>query len=96
MACMVCHDNSREKKWACTWCYLRVCLTCSDDLMRTPGRNLKAVMGRRGRNSAGAVSSTGAMRYESDRREGSTSRDGSIPQMVIWEVENEEEKDDFS
>jgi hypothetical protein len=53
MACMVCHENDRERKWACTWCYLRVCLACSDELMRTPGRDLRAVMEKKDLKSEG-------------------------------------------
>jgi hypothetical protein len=90
MACMVCHENDRERKWACTWCYLRVCLACSDELMRTPGRDLRPVMEKRGRG----VERSKVGRDGTDGREGSRSRNGSAPQMVIWEVENEDGKED--
>lgn len=91
MACMVCHENNRERKWACVWCYLRVCIKCSDELMRTPGRDLKVVIERRGQGQGQG--------QQQGQQQGSanTSRNGTpIPTMVIWEAENEDEKDDFS
>ncbi|RAR15696.1 hypothetical protein DDE83_000928 [Stemphylium lycopersici] len=44
MACMVCHENGKERKWACTWCQLRVCRGCSEELRRTPGRDLGVLL----------------------------------------------------
>ncbi|KAH7563193.1 hypothetical protein J3E72DRAFT_244525 [Bipolaris maydis] len=44
MACMVCRENGKERKWCCTWCQLRICKACSDDLMRLPTRNLALLM----------------------------------------------------
>lgn len=41
---MICHKNDQERKWACVWCYLRVCVECSVELQKTPGRNLGAVL----------------------------------------------------
>ena len=40
MGCMVCRSNARDRKWACTWCQLRVCRGCCDALGRMPGRSL--------------------------------------------------------
>lgn len=57
--------------------------------MRTPGRDLRVVVEKRGRSVE--TSEVGR-----DGREESTSQNGSIPQMVIWEVENEDGKDSFS
>jgi len=39
MGCMVCHANERDRKWKCTWCQLRVCRGCSEELGRL-GRDL--------------------------------------------------------
>ncbi|EMD65472.1 hypothetical protein GGP41_010357 [Bipolaris sorokiniana] len=44
MACMVCRENGKERKWCCTWCQLRICKGCSDELMRLPARNLALLM----------------------------------------------------
>ena len=44
MACMVCYENGKERKWACTWCQLRVCRGCSEELRRIPGRDLGVLL----------------------------------------------------
>ncbi|KAL1611781.1 hypothetical protein SLS60_000001 [Paraconiothyrium brasiliense] len=44
MACMICANNDAERRWACVWCYLRICVDCSEELQRTPGRNLARVL----------------------------------------------------
>ncbi|KAH7402504.1 hypothetical protein BKA66DRAFT_564419 [Pyrenochaeta sp. MPI-SDFR-AT-0127] len=40
MGCMVCHSNDNDRKWACTWCQLRICRACSEELNMVPGRDL--------------------------------------------------------
>ncbi|CAE7205866.1 PAT1 domain containing protein [Pyrenophora teres f. teres] len=44
MACMVCRENNRERKWTCTWCQLRICGNCSEELKAVPGRDLARMM----------------------------------------------------
>lgn len=44
MGCMVCHENGRERKWACTWCQLRICRACSAELIQIPGRKLGVLL----------------------------------------------------
>ncbi|KAF1842345.1 uncharacterized protein K460DRAFT_182643 [Cucurbitaria berberidis CBS 394.84] len=48
MGCMICHANERERKWACTWCQLRICRSCSEELNMIPGRNLRALLNAKG------------------------------------------------
>lgn len=40
MGCMICRANDRERKWCCTWCQLRICARCSEELTMVPGRSL--------------------------------------------------------
>jgi hypothetical protein len=40
MGCMVCHSNEKDRKWACTWCQLRICRGCSEELRMIPGMKL--------------------------------------------------------
>ena len=47
MACMLCLENNRERKWTCTWCQLRICGSCSDELKAVPGRDLAVLMEKR-------------------------------------------------
>ncbi|OAG10745.1 uncharacterized protein CC84DRAFT_493038 [Paraphaeosphaeria sporulosa] len=47
MACMICAKNDTERRWACVWCYLRICVECSVELQKTPGRRLQSVLERR-------------------------------------------------
>ncbi|KAF2709467.1 hypothetical protein K504DRAFT_455181 [Pleomassaria siparia CBS 279.74] len=94
--CMVCYENSIERKWTCTWCYVRVCLRCADELIRTPGRNLSVVIERRG-GTRGRAAREIAGEDETERSASRTdsSRGGTpIPQTVIWEAD--EDKEDFS
>ena len=44
MGCMVCHSNEKERKFSCTWCQLRICRACSDELVTVPGRDLGALL----------------------------------------------------
>ncbi|CAO2657442.1 Nn.00g035680.m01.CDS01 [Neocucurbitaria sp. VM-36] len=44
MACMVCRSNEREKSWTCTWCQLRICRACSEELSMIPGRDLRVLV----------------------------------------------------
>ena len=41
---MICHSNERDRKWACTWCQLRLCRACSEELSNIPGRQLRALL----------------------------------------------------
>ncbi|KAL5117770.1 hypothetical protein ACEQ8H_004380 [Pleosporales sp. CAS-2024a] len=47
MGCMICHEIDRERNWCCTWCQLRICMTCSDELCTIPGRNLQRYLAER-------------------------------------------------
>ncbi|KAJ4357548.1 uncharacterized protein N0V89_002124 [Didymosphaeria variabile] len=47
MACMICANNDAERRWACVWCYLRICVDCSVELQKAPGRNLQSVLEKR-------------------------------------------------
>jgi hypothetical protein len=49
MGCMVCRVNDKERKWCCTWCQLRICRGCSDELSMVPERNLGAYLEQRER-----------------------------------------------
>ncbi|KAF2632559.1 hypothetical protein BU25DRAFT_417183 [Macroventuria anomochaeta] len=40
MGCMICHANEKDQKFVCTWCQLRICRGCSEELMMVPGRDL--------------------------------------------------------
>ncbi|KAF2030283.1 hypothetical protein EK21DRAFT_112004 [Setomelanomma holmii] len=44
MGCMICHANAPDRKWACTWCRLRICVGCSEELMMVPGRSVGALL----------------------------------------------------
>jgi hypothetical protein len=37
---MVCHDNADDRRWFCTFCQLRICRGCSEELNMIPGRSL--------------------------------------------------------
>ncbi|RMZ72087.1 Agglutinin receptor [Pyrenophora seminiperda CCB06] len=47
MACMVCKENDRERKWTCTWCQLRICGRCSEELKGVGGRDLGVLIENR-------------------------------------------------
>ena len=47
MGCMICHSNERDRKFSCTWCQLRICRDCSQELMMVPGRDLGRLLGAR-------------------------------------------------
>jgi hypothetical protein len=53
MGCMVCHSNETDRKWACTWCQLRICRGCSEALCMVPGRDLWVLMERRLKEGGG-------------------------------------------
>ncbi|KAF2823574.1 hypothetical protein CC86DRAFT_372506 [Ophiobolus disseminans] len=44
MGCMICRANERDRKWACTWCQLRICRGCSEELRAVEGRNLGVLL----------------------------------------------------
>lgn len=52
MACMICDKNDTERRWACVWCHLRICVGCSVELQKTPGRRLQSVLERRAAEAA--------------------------------------------
>ncbi|KAG9187653.1 hypothetical protein G6011_05524 [Alternaria panax] len=52
MGCMVCHENDKDRKWACTWCQLRICRSCSEDLRAVPARDLGFLLEARARGQA--------------------------------------------
>jgi hypothetical protein len=52
LGCMVCASNAPDRKWTCAWCSLRVCVACSDKLVRVPGRRLDVLL--KEREGAGA------------------------------------------
>jgi hypothetical protein len=52
---MVCHSNEPDRKWSCTWCQLRVCRACSDDLAHVRGRDLAALLSARAKVASPAV-----------------------------------------
>ncbi|KAF3051698.1 hypothetical protein E8E11_011257 [Didymella keratinophila] len=44
MGCQVCHSNAKDRKFSCTWCQLRICKNCSEELCMIPGRNLGSLL----------------------------------------------------
>ncbi|KAF2997392.1 hypothetical protein E8E13_004983 [Curvularia kusanoi] len=44
MGCMVCHSNEKDRKFSCTWCQLRICRACSEELVMVPRRDLGALL----------------------------------------------------
>ncbi|KAH8707173.1 hypothetical protein GQ44DRAFT_491014 [Phaeosphaeriaceae sp. PMI808] len=46
MGCMICLQNERDPKWCCTWCQLRICVGCSEELSTVPGRDLGRLIER--------------------------------------------------
>lgn len=63
MGCMVCHENDKDRKWACTWCQLRICRSCSEDLRAISGRDLGTLIQKR---EKGEVMAPG-MKLKEDR-----------------------------
>jgi hypothetical protein len=45
---MVCHENGDDRKLACTWCQLRICKGCTEELRMIPGMDLGALLRARG------------------------------------------------
>jgi hypothetical protein len=76
MGCMVCHENDKDRKWACTWCQLRICRSCSEDLRAIPGRDLGTLLQNRAK---GEVMAPTAKVEEDGFR------------MVVEDVDGEEE-----
>jgi hypothetical protein len=52
---MVCFENDKDRKWACTWCQLRICRTCSDDLRAIPGKDLGTLLQARAKGEVVAA-----------------------------------------
>jgi hypothetical protein len=63
MGCMVCRVNDKERKWCCTWCQLRICRRCGDELSMIPGKNLSRLLEERERvaENAGVLSDVDEM-----------------------------------
>lgn len=109
MACMICSKNDQERKWACVWCYLRICVECSAELMKTPGRDLQAAMQKRA-----AQATYGGEEYEEIEglaegmhpgfeggvpvKENGKRIDSGNPALVVWDADAEDVGDrvDFS
>ena len=110
MACMICNKNDQERKWACVWCYLRICVECSTELQKTPSRDLKAVLEKRA-----AQVTYGGEEYEEEGEglvegmhpgfEGGVPvtangkrHDSGNPTLVVWDADAEDAGDrvDFS
>ncbi|KAF1913846.1 hypothetical protein BDU57DRAFT_324467 [Ampelomyces quisqualis] len=77
MGCMVCRANDRERKWCCTWCQLRICRSCSEELRVVPGRNLGRYLDERGERGGegmlgggGDVGAAGVLSAVYERDEG--------------------------
>ncbi|OAL56659.1 hypothetical protein IQ07DRAFT_14129 [Pyrenochaeta sp. DS3sAY3a] len=77
MGCMVCRENSRDRKWACTWCQLRICRECSEELNMVPGRRLEVLLRGKGVEVGG---------LERERE-----REGGNPDIVVSEAVGEYE-----
>lgn len=85
LGCMLCHKNDPERKWTCSWCNLRICWACSEELKSVPGRDLRVLVERRkevGDADAGDGSGNGVV--ESGRGTG----------MAQWSREEEGEAGD--
>jgi hypothetical protein len=103
MACMVCKENDRERKWACTWCYLRVCLACSAELLKTPNRDLKALIEKRGvdieidgedREVEAEMERALARKEDMKRHDSGTGAGVGTPTIAVWKAEDDVQ--DFS
>lgn len=49
MGCQVCHSNEKDRKFSCTWCQLRICRACSEELVMA-GRDLGKMLEGRARS----------------------------------------------
>jgi hypothetical protein len=93
MACMLCKSNQRERKWACTWCYLRICVECAEQLRSTPGKDLRVLMQKKCLDVGGLSSNGGNIgkRAEGGFREEMPKRHDSgttqTPNVVVWKAE---------
>ncbi|KAF2691950.1 hypothetical protein K458DRAFT_411644 [Lentithecium fluviatile CBS 122367] len=85
--------NDRERKWACVWCYLRVCLACSSELMKTPGRDLKGLIEKRGVDIEIEGEGTGdremQRKEEMKRHDSGTGGSVGTPTVVVWGAEED-------
>jgi hypothetical protein len=95
MACMVCKVNDRERKWSCVWCYLRVCVACSAELMKTPQRDLKGLIDKRGVDveiqgeDGNGVSKEKVSKEQVKRHDSGTGGSVGTPTVVVWGAEEE-------
>ncbi|CAN9296331.1 unnamed protein product [Alternaria alternata] len=79
MGCMVCHENDKDRKWACTWCQLRICRGCSDELRAVPGRDLGILLEARAKGQAVVAEGMKKLEQEEGFR------------MVVEDADGEEE-----
>jgi hypothetical protein len=79
MACMVCRENGKERKWTCTWCQVRICKSCSDELMSIPERNLAVLVEARTR----AQNENGNEMGRQDVNEGIAAYDGTYGEQRV-------------
>jgi hypothetical protein len=79
MGCMVCHENDKDRKWACTWCQLRICRSCSEDLRAVPGRDLRTLLEAREKGETVVAEGMKKLEQEEGFR------------MVVEDVDGEEE-----
>ncbi|KAF1964704.1 hypothetical protein BU23DRAFT_51544 [Bimuria novae-zelandiae CBS 107.79] len=102
MACMICNKNDQERRWSCVWCYLRICVDCSVELQKTPGRDLQSMLRKRG-----AEATYGGAEYDEDENDSEESlhpgfdasvnanvngkrHDSGNPALVVWDADAED------
>ncbi|KAF2741430.1 hypothetical protein EJ04DRAFT_3703 [Polyplosphaeria fusca] len=60
MACQICREHRAGGYRSCSWCCLRICAGCAVELEKTPGRDLRVVVGARGGGGGGQGGGGGA------------------------------------
>lgn len=98
---MICNKNDQERKWACVWCYLRICVECSTELQKTPGRDLQAVLQKRTTQATyggdGYEEDSGSSEGMHPGFEGGVpvsmngkKHDSGNPTLVVWDADAED------
>jgi len=82
MPCMICKNNDRNRKWSCVWCQLRICAECSEELRNTPGKNLQAVIDKRGHDDSDGVANKNKEPVK-----------GGTPTFMVWDADAEDSGD---
>jgi hypothetical protein len=79
MGCQMCHSNEKDRMFSCTWCQLRICRRCSEELCMVPGRDLGKLLE--------------AKEMEHEEREVASLHSGDVNefQMVVEDVDLEAE-----